>query len=101
MSFDLEALCGVDTIAAATERLKTDAAFRAEAEADLNAAVKSHYGIDLPLPLKLVENADGTFNLLPLDEAVLSDDELDLVAGGIPPRPTIKEMGHGSKISFG
>lgn len=101
MSFDLEALFGADTLAAAAARLKTDAAFRAEADADLNAAVKAHYGIDLPLPLKLVENADGTFNLLPTDETVLSDDELDLVAGGIPPRPTMKELGHGSKISFG
>lgn len=101
MSFDLEALFGADTIAAATARLKTDAAFRAEADADINAAVKAHYGIDLPLPLKLVENKDGTFNLIPTDETVLSDDELDLVAGGIPPRPTMKDLGKNAKIGFG
>ncbi len=101
MSLDLEALFGADTVAAAISRLKTDAAFRAEADADLNAAVKAHYGVELPLPLKLVENEDGTFNVIPTDESMLSDDELDLVAGGYPARPSIKDLGKNAKISFG
>lgn len=85
-SIDFDQMYGADAIAAAAERLKTDEAFRAEALADLNAAVKRHYDVDLPMPMRLVET-DGELLAVPAEDsqAELSDEELDMVAGGFPP----------------
>ncbi|SUB01492.1 Uncharacterised protein [Pannonibacter phragmitetus] len=97
---DLNVLFGVDTVEKVRARLNEDAAFLAEAKADLNAAVKAHYGLDLPVPMVVFEGDKGwTAGLAPDDS--LADSELDLVAGGIPPRPSMKDFGKGSKISFG
>ena len=85
-NIDFEQMYGADAIAAAAERLKTDDAFRAEAQADLNAAVKRHYDVDLPMPMRLVET-EGELLAVPVDDSQpeLSDEELDMVAGGFPP----------------
>lgn len=82
-NIDLNVLFGVDTVEKVRARLNEDAAFLSEAKAGLNAAVKAHYGIDLPVPMGVVEGSDGwTACILPDD--ALADSELDLVAGGIP-----------------
>ncbi|WP_142848457.1 hypothetical protein [Telmatospirillum sp. J64-1] len=71
-----------DAIQTVVERLKSDPVFRAEAMADLNAAVEAHYGVTLPQPMKLIQDASG-FHAIPAEGSEeLSDDELDLVAGG-------------------
>lgn len=96
---DFTAMFGLDKVEAVSERLKTDPAFRAEAEADLNAALKAHYGVDLPQPLRLVEE-NGAFTAVPAENAELSDDELDLVAGGIPIMPSMNKA-DGGRIRLG
>ncbi|KND19405.1 hypothetical protein ADZ37_10490 [Pannonibacter phragmitetus] len=99
-NIDLNALFGVDTVEKVRKRLNEDAAFLAEAQADLNAAVKAHYGLELPVPLGVCEGPDGwTACFLPGD--ALADSELDLVAGGYPARPSMKDLGKNNKISFG
>ncbi|WP_430511944.1 hypothetical protein [Pannonibacter phragmitetus] len=81
-NIDLNALFGVDTVEKVRLRLNEDAAFLAEAKVDLNAAVKAHYGIDLPVPMGVVESAGGWTACILADDA-LADSELDLVAGGM------------------
>lgn len=81
-NIDLNALFGVDTVEKVRARLNDDAAFLAEAKVDLNAAVKAHYGIDLPVPMGVVESAGGWTACILADDA-LADSELDLVAGGM------------------
>lgn len=97
---DLNLMFGLDKVTAFTERLKTDPALRAAAETDLNAVAKAEYGIDLPVPLRLVET-DGRFGVVLADAepSELSDAELDLVAGGIPMMPPMNK-GSGSHISL-
>ncbi|WP_055457152.1 hypothetical protein [Pannonibacter indicus] len=81
-NIDLNALFGVDTVEKVRARLNEDAAFLAEAKVDLNAAVKTHYGIELPVPMGVVESAGGWTACILADDA-LADSELDLVAGGM------------------
>ncbi|MBP2230010.1 hypothetical protein J2847_003313 [Azospirillum agricola] len=81
---NFESLYGANTVQAALFKLETDRTFREEAEADLNAAVLRHFGVTLPLRMRLVEDEIGF--RAEIAEAVaedeLSDSELDLVAGG-------------------
>lgn len=79
---DLYEMFGVDQVTQVQSRLSEDAAFRAEALADLNDAVLRHYGITLPLRLAVVETEEGFKVLAPVEADALSEDELDLVAGG-------------------
>ncbi|MFN4170036.1 MAG: hypothetical protein ACK4HD_17125 [Pannonibacter phragmitetus] len=81
-SIDLYEMFGVDQVTQVQNRLSEDAAFRAEALADLNDAVSRHYGITLPLRLAVVETEEGFQVLAPVEDDALSEDELDLVAGG-------------------
>ncbi|CAO3438026.1 hypothetical protein [Azospirillum doebereinerae] len=96
---DFTAMFGLDKVQAVSKRLKTDAAFRAEAEADFNAALKAHYGVDLPQPLRLVED-NGVLTTIPAESSELSDDELDLVAGGVPMMPSTSKT-NGGRVTIG
>ena len=53
---NFETLYGTNTVQAALLKLEYDKPFRAEAQSDLNAAVLRHFGVTLPLKLKLVED---------------------------------------------
>lgn len=84
---NFETLYGANTVQAALLKLEYDKQFRAEVQSDLNAAVLRHFGVTLPLKLKLVEDEIG-FRAEVADavaEGELSDDELDLVAAGGEP----------------
>lgn len=87
---NFESLYGANAVQAALLKLEADTLFQAEARADLNAAVFRHFGVTLPLPLRLVEDEFG-FRAEAAgmdggrDEDELPDDELDLVAGGAEP----------------
>lgn len=83
-NFNLVETYGADAVGAALLKLEQDPAFRAEAKADLNAAVLKHFGVALPVPMRLIENDQG-FRAEVADAGdgrELSDHELDLVAGG-------------------
>lgn len=80
-TIDIAALVGTDTVNTAVARLREDAAFRAAARSNLNAAAKAFMGIDLPMPMKLIET-DAGVTVGPADTDELTDNELELVAGG-------------------
>lgn len=81
-TIDLYEMFGVEQVTQVQRRLNEDTAFRAEALADLNDAVSRHYGITLPLRLIVVQTQEGFQVLAPVEDDALSEDELDLVAGG-------------------
>ncbi|SMF36795.1 hypothetical protein SAMN02982917_1888 [Azospirillum oryzae] len=83
-NIDLVETYGADAVGAALQKLEQDPEFRAEAKADLNAAVLKHFGVALPVPMRLIEDDQG-FRAEVADAGdgrELSDHELDLVAGG-------------------
>ncbi|MEH0075957.1 hypothetical protein V6L76_15840 [Pannonibacter sp. Pt2] len=82
MAIDLYKMFGVEQVTEIQRRLSEDGAFRAEALADLNGAVSRHYGISLPQTFVVIETAEGFQVLAPVEDDALSEDELDLVAGG-------------------
>ncbi|CAO3438034.1 hypothetical protein [Azospirillum doebereinerae] len=83
---NFETLYGANTVQAALLKLESDKHFQAEARADLNAAVLRYFGVTLPLKLRLVEDEVGfRAEVADMDEDELSDNELDLVAGGAEP----------------
>jgi hypothetical protein len=65
------------------ERFHADEAFRQAVLADANGAVKQEFGIDLPGQVRVVSDGEG-YRVEPVMGAGgdLSDDQLDLVAGG-------------------
>lgn len=70
------------------EHFHADAAFRQAVLADANGAVKQAFGIDLPGQVQVVADASG-YRIEPVASADmdLSDEQLDLVAGGKPTSP--------------
>lgn len=88
---------GADAVGAALQKLEQDPVFRAEARADLDAAVLKHFGVTLPVPMRLIENDQGIWAEV-ADAGVgreLSDHELDLVAGGGGSQSTGSDKHHG------
>jgi hypothetical protein len=65
------------------ERFHADEAFRQAVLEDANGAVKQEFGIDLPGQVKVVSEGAG-YRIEPVVDADgdLSDEQLDLVAGG-------------------
>ncbi|GAB3116906.1 NHLP leader peptide family RiPP precursor [Novispirillum itersonii] len=79
-------------------KAQTDPVFRTALLADPKAALKDAFGIEFPdgVTMTVVEETAQTLTLV-LPEApvavadnddVLSDDELEMVAAGFPPRPS-------------
>ncbi len=65
------------------ERFNTDEDFRRRVLEDANGAVKQEFGVDLPFPARVVAEGEG-YRIEPAGGASsdLSDEQLELVAGG-------------------
>lgn len=75
------------------ERFGSDEAFRKSVLEDAQKAVKDTFGIDLPFPVQVVADGAGyrVEPLLAAGQNELSDEHLELVAGGL----NVKQSGDG------
>jgi hypothetical protein len=77
---------------AIVSRFKADEAFRRSVLQDANQAVKQEFGIVLPFPVRVVPDGER-YRIEPVAGSIddLSDDQLELAAGGKLGMPIIND----------